>query len=70
MADASTDLGDTIADNAVNPAEASGDSSRIKQHSLKDQIEADKYLRAKAAQGSTGLGLIYRRTIPPGAVPG
>ncbi len=38
------DLKDTIKQNAEGPKRASGDSGSVDQHSLKDQIEADKYL--------------------------
>jgi len=61
-----TNLSDTIEENAQGPAEAAGDSSRVRQHSLKDQIEADKYLRSKEAQASKSKGLVFRRLIPPG----
>lgn len=65
--DDDTDLSSTIATNAQGPAEARGDSSSIRQHSLTDQIQADRYLRTKAAQRSSGLGLVFRRITPPGA---
>ena len=38
------DLKDAIKQNADGPAEARGDSGSVRQHSVKDQIEADKYL--------------------------
>ena len=46
MATENTDLTDAIATNAQGLAEAQGDSSRVKQHPLKDQIEADRHLAA------------------------
>ncbi len=38
------DLDDTIEQNAKGPAKASGDSGSMEQHSLPDQIAADRYL--------------------------
>ncbi|QDV66251.1 hypothetical protein Pan14r_51670 [Crateriforma conspicua] len=71
MADPSVEtITDQIASNAAEPASASGDGHSAAQHSLREQIEADKYLRSvKAAEGrkslkqKIGLG----RFVPPGA---
>ena len=43
------DLDNTILDNASGPKRAAGDSGSVEQHSLKDQIEADKNLAGKDA---------------------
>jgi len=51
------ELTGTIEENAQGPAEASGDSGSMKQHPLKDQIEADRYLNSKQAARSSGLGV-------------
>lgn len=55
MADDSTsssqgELDSTIRENAAGPKWARGDSGEIEQHSLKDQIEADKYLRPQGGR--------------------
>jgi len=63
----SDDLENTIRDNAQGPAEAHGDSGGMKQHNLRDQIEADRYLSAKEAARSRTLGLRITRIVPPGA---
>ena len=42
------DLENTIRDNAQGPAEARGDSASVKQHSLADQIGANRYWDASA----------------------
>lgn len=60
------DLTDAIVENASNPAEARGDAASVRQHSLPDQIAADKYLRAKQAQAAGGTGIKFMRVIPPG----
>ncbi len=43
------ELTETIEENAQGPAEVTGDSGSMKQHSLKDQIEADRYLKSRQA---------------------
>ena len=54
-----------ILENAQGPARAKGDSSEIQQHSLRDQIAADKYLASKSAVRK-GLGAIFKKLVPPG----
>lgn len=60
-------LDDAIRENAQGPAEARGDSSSVKQHSLKDQIEADRFLASKQAVKSKQRGIRFTRISPPGA---
>ena len=60
------DLDDTILENAQGPAKASGDSSSMEQHSLPDQIAADRYLQGKKAARSKGLGIVLKKLVPPG----
>ena len=60
------DLEQAIRDNAEGPAEAHGDSGGMKQHGLRDQIEADRYLSAKQAARSKTLGLRMTKLVPPG----
>lgn len=64
------ELEDTILENAQGPAAASGDSGSVTQHSLQDQIAADRYLASKAAAASStgNRGLRFNRIVPPGAV--
>ena len=61
------ELTDTIQESAQCPAEVSGDSGSMKQHPLKDQIEADRYLESKQAARSLGLGIRVSKLVPPGA---
>ncbi len=63
----SEDLQETIRENAKGPAKASGDAGSVEQHSLKDQIEADRYLASKEAAKSKRRGLIFNKLVPPGA---
>ena len=60
------DLKDTIRDNAQGPKRAKGDAGEMEQHSLKDQIAADRHLGAKDAAGSKTRGLRFNKLTPPG----
>jgi hypothetical protein len=59
-------LDNTIHDNATGPAEVSVDGQRVRQHGVKDQIEADRYLASKTASRRK-LGIRLTKVIPPGA---
>ncbi len=61
------DLEETIESASQNPAAASGDSGSVTAHNLKDLIEADKYLAAKAASKVAGFGVRFTKLKPPGA---
>lgn len=62
-----TSLDDAIRENAQGPAEAHGDSGGLKQHSLTEQIAADRYLSSKDAVKSKTRGLRLTKLSPPGA---
>ena len=63
------ELENAIRDNALGPKGASGDSGSIDQHSLKDQIDADKYLAGKTAMSKNpAKGFARVKIIPPGSV--
>jgi hypothetical protein len=38
----------------------------VKQHSLPDQIAADRYLEGKKAARKKGLGMATKKLVPPG----
>ena len=59
-------LSEIIRTNAEGPAKASGDSGSMEQHSLPDQIAADKYLESKKAVRQKGLGIGLKKLVPPG----
>lgn len=59
-------LDNTISTNAQGPAKASGDGTAVEQHSLPDQIAADKYLESKKAARARGLGLKFAKLSPGG----
>ncbi len=58
----------SIQENAAGPRKASGDSGSVEQHSLQDQIAADKYLESKKASRSKGLGVKLAKISPGGTV--
>ena len=60
------DLDNTIRENAAGPKRASGDSGSVEQHSLSDQIAADKHLASKQAASGKGLGIRKVKLSPPG----
>lgn len=62
------DLDNAIKTNAEGPAKASGDSGSVEQHSLPDQIAADKHLASKQAASGKGLGIRRIKLSPSGAV--
>ncbi|MCK6490622.1 MAG: hypothetical protein L6R48_20405 [Planctomycetes bacterium] len=55
-----------IAQNAQGPKKAQGDAGSVEQHSLPDQIAADRYLAAKRAVRARGRGIVISKLIPPG----
>ena len=60
-------LEQAIRDNASGPAEAHGDSGGVKQHSLPDQIAAERFLASKQAAKSKSRGIRFSKLAPPGA---
>jgi hypothetical protein len=65
------DLTDTILQAAQEPQSAASDGQSATAHSLKDLIEADRYVRQQA--GTAGVsrknrGLRFNRLVPPGSV--
>ena len=59
-------LENTIQENANGPRKASGDAGSVEQHSLTDQIAADKYLQSKQAVATKGLGIKLLQISPGG----
>ena len=61
-------LEDAIEQNASGPKRASGDAGSVEQHSIADQIAADKHLASKKAVKSKGLGIKLTKLSPGGTV--
>lgn len=59
-------LDDSIKTNAQGPKRARGDSGEVEQHSVSDQIAADRYLESKKA-ARRKLGVRMTKIVPPGA---
>lgn len=57
-----------IRKNAVAPKKAAGDSGSMEQHSLREQIEADRYLASKKALKKKRFGIVSAKIVPPGTV--
>ncbi|MFA6134569.1 MAG: hypothetical protein WC869_11195 [Phycisphaerae bacterium] len=62
------DLDNVIRDNAAGPAKASSDGTSVEQHTLADQIAADKYLSQKQAGRNPAKALSRVKIVPPGTV--
>jgi hypothetical protein len=60
------ELQQAIAENAAGPKRAKGDSGEMEQHSLQDQIAADRYLASKEANQRKGLPFRTTKLVPPG----
>ncbi len=62
------EIRDAILENATGPASASGDGQSVTQHTIADQIAADKHLAAKQAMSRADRGIYRDRLVPPGSV--
>jgi len=63
-----TDLKDAISANAEGPKKAQNEMGSVEQHSLQEQIEADRYLAGKTAATTKRRGLRFTKLVPPGSV--
>ena len=61
------DLEQNIKDNAAGPKRAQGDAGSVEQHSLKDQVETDRYLASKGVAANPTKAVRFTRLVPPGA---
>jgi hypothetical protein len=56
----------TLSENAAAPAVMEEDGVRMEQHSLRDQIEMDRYSKSATAAGRSSTGLRFFQIVPPG----
>jgi hypothetical protein len=63
---ADSEIDDQIKANTLGPKRVKGDSGEVEQHSLKDQLEADRYLNSKKA-AKKPFRSICSKIVPPGA---
>lgn len=62
------ELEDEIRENLSKPKRAKGDQGEMEAHSLKDQVEAAKFLSSDTVAEKPHRALKYARIKPPGAV--
>lgn len=62
----SSNLKDAILENALGPKKVSGDAGSVEQHSLTDQIAAERFLQSKKASRKPGLGIRLTKLSPDG----
>jgi hypothetical protein len=55
-----------IRQNAQGPESAEADGVKVKQHSLPDQIAADKYLAGKEGRRNPARAFARVKIVPPG----
>ena len=58
------EVSDAIESAAKGPKRVRTDAGEVEQHSLREQIEADKYLSSKAAASTTNRGLRFNKLTP------
>ncbi len=61
------EMKEAIEKNAQGPQSAKGDLGEVRQHSLKDQVEADRYLASRKARAKPTQALRFSKLTPPGA---
>ena len=57
-----------IRQNAQGPESAEADGVKVQQHSLPDQIAADKYLAGRDARRNPARAFTRVKIVPPGTV--
>lgn len=60
------DLQTQIEQAATSPASAASDGVSVTQRSLRELIDADRYLASKAAANRKGLGIKLCKLVPHG----
>ena len=59
-------LNDAILVNAMGPKKVTSDAGSVEQHSLADQIAAERFLESKKASRKPGLGIRLIKLSPDG----
>ena len=62
------ELDNAIETNAKGPKQAGTDGVNVQQHSLPDQIAADKYLASKRAARNPAKAITRTKIVSPGTV--
>lgn len=61
------DIADAIAENAAGPKSVTSDGMNVSQHSIGDQIKAQRHLENEEAAGQKHRGLRITKLRSPGA---
>lgn len=64
----SDELREAIESTATGPKRVRTDAGEVESQDISKQIEADKYLSARAAMSTKHRGLRFTKIIPPGSV--
>jgi hypothetical protein len=59
-------LKDAILEHALGPKKVTGDAGSVEQHSLPDQIAAERFIESKKASRKQGLGIKLTKLSPDG----
>jgi len=59
-------LANEILENAKGPKKVAGDAGSVEQHSLQDQIAAERFLLSQKATRRPGLGIKLTKLSPDG----
>lgn len=62
-----SEISEAITENATGPKKVQDGVQSIEEHSLRDQVLADKHTGANAGVASTSRGLIFNKISAPGA---
>ena len=62
----SDSLRNAIRENALGPKRVQSDAGSVEQHSLQDQIAAERFLQSKEASRKPGLGIKLTKLSPDG----
>jgi len=62
------ELKDAIRENAIGPKRVQSDAGSVEQHSLKDQIDVERFLQSQKATRKPGLGIKLVKLSPDGTV--
>lgn len=64
----SEEIRQAIEENAKGPKQVSSDGTSVQQHSIDDQIKADRHLAQQDAAKKPRRGLRFTKLISPGSV--
>lgn len=63
----SNTVADAIENNALGPKRVQVGNQSVEQHSIEEQIAADRHGKANTAAGKNHFGVRFIQIVPPGA---